>query len=90
MPLDKLRHVHITEYRDSPLARGLHASSVRGHNNMLNAMVNMALQRLDMDCLSPFWRLYNSGGGELSGTKAPISVVHMRKVKAQFLSHPIP
>ena len=42
MPLDGLRHVQITEFRDSQLARGLHANSLRRHNNMLNAMANMA------------------------------------------------
>jgi hypothetical protein len=57
MPLDELRHVNITEFRDSQLARGLHASSVRRHINMLNAIVNMAFKHLDMDRLSPFRRL---------------------------------
>jgi hypothetical protein len=57
MPLDELRHVHITEFRDSQLARGLQANSVRRHINMLNAMVNMAFKHLDMDRLSPFRRL---------------------------------
>ena len=61
MPLDELRHVHITEFRDSQLARGLHANSVRRHINMLNAMVNMAFKHLDMDRLSPFRRLYIRG-----------------------------
>jgi hypothetical protein len=54
LPLEELRHVHITEFRDSQLARGLHANSVRRHTNMLNAMVNMAFKHLDMDRLSPF------------------------------------
>jgi hypothetical protein len=57
MPLDELRHAHITEFRDSQLARGLHANSVRRHINMLNAMVNMAFKHLDVDRLSPFRRL---------------------------------
>jgi len=61
MPLNELRHVHITEFRDSQLARGLHANSVRRHINMLNAMVNMAFKHLDMDRLSPFRRLYIRG-----------------------------
>jgi integrase len=90
MPLDELRHVHITEFRDSQLARGLHANSVRRHINMLNAMVNMAFKHLDMDRLSPFRRLYIRGEGELSRTMAPITVEHLRKVKAHLLSHPIP
>ena len=46
LPLEELRHVHITEFRDSQLARGLHANSVRRHINMLNAM---AFKHLDMD-----------------------------------------
>ena len=49
MPLDELRHVHITEFWDSQLARGLHANSVRGHINMLNAMLNMAFKHVDVD-----------------------------------------
>ena len=61
MPLDELRHVHITEFRDSKLARGLHANSVRRHINMLNAMENMAFKHMDMDRLSPFRRLYILG-----------------------------
>ena len=75
---------------DSQLARGLHANSVRRHINMLNAMVNMAFKHLDIDRLSPFRRLYIRGEGELSRTMAPITVEHLRKVKAHLLSHPIP
>jgi integrase len=90
MSLDDLRHVHITEFRDSQLARGLHANSVRRHINMLNAMLNMAFKHLDMDRLSPFRRLYIRGERELSRTMAPITVEHLRKVKAHLLSHPIP
>ncbi len=88
--LDELRHVHITKFRDSQLPRGLHASSVRRHINMLNAMVNMAFKHLDIDRLSPFRRLYIRGEGELSRTMAPISVEDLRKVKAHLLTHPIP
>ena len=83
MPLNELRHVHISEFRDSQLARGLHANSVRRHINMLNAMVNMAFKHLDMDRLSPFRRLYIRGEGELSRTMAPITVEHLRKVRAR-------
>jgi integrase len=90
MPLDELRHVHITEFRDSQLACGLHADSVRQHINMLNAMVNMAFKHLDMDRLSPLRRLYIRGEGELSRTMAPITVEHLLKVKSNLLSHPIP
>ena len=63
MPLDELRHVHITEFRDSRLARGLHANSVRRHINMLNAMVNMAYKHLHIDRLSPFRRLFHPWRG---------------------------
>ena len=90
MPLDELRHLHITEFRDSQLARGLHANSVRRHINMLNAMVNMTFKHLDIDRLSPFRRLYIRGEGEFSRTLAPITLEHLRKVKAHLLSHPIP
>ena len=90
MPLDELRHVHITEFRDSQLARGLHANSVRRHINMLNAMVNMAFKHLDIDRLSPFRRVYIRGEGELSRTMAPITQELLRNVKAHLLSHPIP
>ncbi len=89
LPLDEMRHAHITGFRDSQLARGLHANSVRRHNNMLNAMVKMAFKHLDIDRLSPFRRLYIRGEGELSRTMAPITVDHLRKVKAHLLSHPI-
>ena len=90
LPLDELRHIHITQFRDNQLARGLLANSVRRHINMLNAMVNMAFKHLDIDRLSPFRRLYIRGEGELSRTIAPISVEDLRKVKAHLLTHPIP
>ena len=89
MPLDEMRQVHITEFKDNQLARGLHANSVRRHFNMLNAMVNMRFKHLEMDRLSPFRPLYICGEGELSRTMAPITVEHLRKVKAHLLSHPI-
>jgi len=57
MPLNELRYVQITEFRGRQLARGLHASSVRRHINMLNAMVDMAFKHLDIDRISPFRRL---------------------------------
>jgi integrase len=82
--------VHITEFRDSQLARGLHANSVRRHINMLNAMVNMAFKHLDIDRLSPFRRLYIRGEGGMSRTMAPITQEQLCKVKAHLLSHPIP
>ena len=57
MPLNDMHHLHITEFRDSQLARGLHANSVRRHINMLNAMVNMAFKHMDMGHFRPFRRL---------------------------------
>jgi integrase len=87
--LDELRHAHITQFRDCQLARGLHPNSVRRHINMLNAMLNMAFKHLDIDRLSPFRGLYIRGEGELSRTIAPISLEHLRKVKAHLLDHPI-
>ena len=87
--LDDLRHAHITQFRDCQLARGLHPNSVRRHINMLNAMLNMAFKHLDIDRLSPFRGLYIRGEGELSRTIAPISLEHLRKVKAHLLDHPI-
>ena len=45
---------------------------------------------MDIDRFRPFLRLYIRGEGELSLTMAPISVEHLRKVKAHLLCHPIP
>ena len=52
LPLDELRHHHITKYRDHQLARGLSPVSVRKHNNVLNAMINKA------GCLTDFLATY--------------------------------
>ena len=90
MHLVEFRHVHITEFKDSQLAQGLHVSSVRRYINMLNAMVNMAFKHLHIDRLSPFRLLYIRGESELSRTMVPITMVHLRKVKAHLLSHSIP
>ena len=62
--LDELRHFHITQYRDYQLARGLKPSSVRKHNNTLNAIINMAFKHLDIDKLSPFRALHIRGEAE--------------------------
>jgi hypothetical protein len=99
MPLVELRHVHITEFRNSHLARGLRANSVRRHINMLNAMVNMRFKHLDIDRLSPFRRLYIRGIPHLwvrknsltdRKTQASIRCVPLRGVSlkaAQELHH---
>lgn len=62
--LDELKHWHITQYRDTLLAQGLHPNSIRKHNNILNAMINMAFKHLDIDRLSPFRGLKIKGEGE--------------------------
>lgn len=72
------------------MAHGLHTNSVRRQINMLNAMVNMAFKHLDINRLSPFRRVYIRGEGELSRTMAPITLEHLRNVKAHLLSRPIP
>ena len=88
--LDDLRHIHIAQFRDNLLARGLHPNSVRRHITVLNAIVNMAFKHLDIDRLSPFRGLFIRGEGELSRTIAPITIEQLRKVKAHLLNHPIP
>lgn len=65
LALDDLKHWHITQYRDYQLARGLNPSSVRKHNNTLNAMLNVAFKHLDIDRLSPFRALKIKGEGEV-------------------------
>lgn len=72
MPLDELRHWHITTYRDYQLQRGLSPSSVRKHQNSLNAMLNLSFRILDIDRLSPFRGLRIKGEGV---TKRPMQVV---------------
>ena len=89
LPLEDLGHLHITQFRDYQLARGLHPNSVRRQNNTLNAMINMAFKHLDIDRLSPFRRLHIRGEGELSRTIPVITNDHLLKVKAHLLSHPI-
>lgn len=54
LTLDELRHWHITQYRDYQLARGFNPTSIRKHDNTLNAMLNVAFKHLDIDRLSPF------------------------------------
>lgn len=70
--LDELKHWHITEYRDYQLTRGLSPTSVRKHNNTLNAMLNVAFKHLDIDRLSPFRALKIRGEGE---NKRPIPII---------------
>lgn len=72
LTLDELKHWHITEYRDYQLARGLSPTSVRKHNNTLNAMLNVAFKHLDIDRLSPFRALKIRGEGE---NKRPMPII---------------
>ena len=89
LPLDELRHAHITQFRDLQISKGLHPNSVRRQNNTLNAMINMAFKHLDIDRLSPFRGLHIRGEGELSRTIPVITKDHLLKVKAHLLSRPI-
>lgn len=90
IPLDELRHLHITQYRDAQLARGIHANSVRKHNNILNAMINMSFKHLDIDRLSPFRGLQIRGEGEATRPIPPISIELLIQVKEHLLKHPTP
>ena len=77
--LDELRHHHITQYRDYQLARGLKPSSVRKHNNTLNAIINMAFKHLDIDKLSPFRALHIRGEAE---SVRPIPLITPKLINA--------
>ena len=88
--LDELRHIHITQYRDYLLARGLHPNSVRKHNNILNAMINMAFKHLDIDKLSPFRNLQIRGEGENTRPIPKITNELMLDIKQYLLSRPTP
>jgi integrase len=90
MPLDELRHLHITQYRDSQLARGIHPNSVRKHNNILNAMINMSFKHLDIDRLSPFRGLQIKGEGEATRPIPPITRELLLQVKDHLLKRPLP
>ena len=88
--LDELRHVHITRYRDHLLARGLHPNSVRKHNNILNAMVNMAFKHLDINKLSPFRSLQIRGEGENTRPIPIITTELLLEIKEFLLQRTTP
>lgn len=90
LPLDELRHLHITQYRDHQLSRGLSPISVRKHNNVLNAMINMAFKHLDIDRLSPFRGLQIRGEREHQKTIPIITQEKILQVKELLLCHPTP
>ena len=83
--LDELKHWHITQYRDKLLAQGLHPNSIRKHNNILNAMINMAFKHLDIDRLSPFRGLKIRGEGENIRPIPPITPEKLEQVKARLI-----
>ena len=83
--LDELKHWHITQYRDKLLAQGLHPNSIRKHNNILNAMINMAFKHLDIDRLSPFRGLKIRGEGENTRPIPPITPEKLEQVKARLI-----
>jgi integrase len=88
--LDELRHFHITQYRDYLLAQGLHPNSVRKHNNILNAMINMAFKHLDIDRLSPFRGLQIRGEGENTRPIPHITTEMVMDVKSFLIKHNTP
>ena len=90
LPLDELKHWHITQYRDHQLARGLSPVSVRKHNNVLNAMINMAFKHLDIDRLSPFRGLQIRGEREHHKPIPVITPEHLLQVKELLMRSPTP
>lgn len=90
LELDELRHWHITQYRDFHLNRGLNPTSIRKHNNTLNAMLNMAFKHLDIDRLSPFRALRIKGEGEHKREMPVITDELIHKVKDFLLSKKSP
>jgi integrase len=85
IPLDELKHHHITQYRDYQFQRGLRPGSIRKHNNMLNAMLNMAFKHLDIDRLSPFRALRIKGEGEFVRPIPTITPSMLDSVKRRLL-----
>ncbi|MFY9128611.1 MAG: hypothetical protein WAO82_07990 [Limnohabitans sp.] len=83
--MDELKHWHITQYRDTLLAQGLHPNSIRKHNNILNAMINMAFKHLDIDRLSPFRGLKIKGEGENIRPIPPITPDKLELVKNRLV-----
>ena len=90
IPLDELKHHHITQYRDHQLARGLRPASVRKHNNTLNAILNMAFKHLDIDRLSPFRSLRIKGEWEDVRPIPLITKDMLYQVKDRLLSGDAP
>jgi integrase len=85
LPLDELKHWHITTYRDHQLQRGLSPSSIRKHHNSLNAILNLAFRFLDIDRLSPFRGLSIKGEGDAKRAMAVVTPRLIGDVKARLL-----
>ena len=90
LTLDELKHWHITEYRDYQLKRGLNPTSVRKHNNTLNAMLNVAFKHLDIDRLSPFRGLKIRGEGDIKRPMPIITTQLIHQVKECLLRNSTP
>lgn len=90
LTLEELKHWHITQYRDYQLSRGLNPTSIRKHNNTLNAMLNVAFKHLDIDRLSPFRGLRIKGEGEVKRQMPVVTKDLILRVKAHLLKNPSP
>ena len=90
LTLDELKHWHITQYRDFQLGRGLNPTSIRKHNNTLNAMLNVAFKHLDIDRLSPFRALKIRGEGDVKRPMPTITTELIYQVKEHLLKKPTP
>jgi integrase len=90
LTLEELKHWHITQYRDYQLSRGLNPTSIRKHNNTLNAMLNVAFKHLDIDRLSPFRALKIKGEGEIKRAMPIITNDLILRVKSHLLKNPSP
>ena len=88
--IEDLRHHHITAYRDFQLARGLKPSSIRKHNNTLNAIINMAFKHYGIDRLSPFRGLRIKGEHERSRELPKVTEGLIQKVKSRLLESDAP
>jgi integrase len=90
LPLDELRHVNGTQFRDAQLARGLNPTSVRKQFATLNAVLNLSFKHLDIDRLSPFRAMYIQGVGDFTRPMQTITPALLDAVKQRLLGHVTP
>lgn len=86
--LHELRHIHICNFRDHLLMRGLKPVTVRRQAAILNAMLNLAFKHLDIDRLSPFRGLRIPGEG---GDRRPMRTITpelILQVKEKLMLNP--